>query len=88
MGPDREVVAGRHGHSVREQIGGADDEDHAQREPAARDAGDHRERRDDAVVRAIDQLADVVAGDVQRPGRFDVPRAPHVTTGHRYTGSR
>ena len=68
------IVADRHRHAVGKQVGRADDQDGALGQLSARHTGDHRKRGDDAVVGAVDQLADVVPGAGEDAVRFDVSR--------------
>ena len=74
MRPDRQVIADSHRQAVGDQVGCADNQDDAQRETTTRHTGDDRKRRDDAVVRAVDQLTNVVAGNLKWTRRFDMQR--------------
>ena len=73
---NRLVVAGRHRKAVAKQVRDADDEDHRRRQGATRHAGHDRERRDDAVVGAVDQVGQVVSRHAQSTIEFDVCAVP------------
>jgi hypothetical protein len=65
-----------HGQTVCQKIRDAANEHDLRRQPAACDSGDHGERRDETVIRAVHDLAHVVARDLKRPMRLHVVRCP------------
>ena len=72
VGSNAQIVADTHGQAVSEEIRDADNQHGPRRQGTPRDASDYSERRDDAVVGAVHHVADVVAGDPDRAGRFMV----------------
>ena len=67
-----EVVAHPHREPIGDEVCRADDQHGPAAERAAGDAGHDGERRDDAVVGAVHQVAHVVARDVARSDGFPV----------------
>ena len=67
---DAQIVPDTHGKPVGKEVGGADDEHGARRERPPCDAGDDGKCGDDAVVGAVDHIADVVPGDLDRTSGF------------------
>lgn len=61
--PDTQIVPGAHRKAVRRKTRDADDDDGPGRQRAAGDARDHGEGRDETVVGAVNQIADVMPGD-------------------------
>ena len=74
MRTDAQVIPHAHRQAVGEEIGDADDQPAFADISAAGDAGDYRERRDDAVICAIDRIANVVASDSGGTSRLDMHR--------------
>jgi hypothetical protein len=72
VGSNAQIVADTHGQAVSEEIRHADNQHGPRRQGTPGDPSDHSERRDDAVVSAVHHVADVVAGDLDRAGRFMV----------------
>ena len=69
---NRQKVPHTHRDAISGEVGRADDEHGELRQLAAGDAAHHSEGRDDAVVRAIHQVADVVTRRRGRADRLDV----------------
>lgn len=72
--PDSEVVAHPHRESVGQQIGDTEDEHGNRLQRATRDAGDDGKGGDHAVVRAIDEVANVVLRNSNDAAWLDVQR--------------
>ena len=69
---DRQKVSDTHRDAISGEVGRTDDEHCELRQLATGNTADHGEGRDDAVVRAVHQVADVVTGRSGRAARLDV----------------
>ena len=72
-----EVIPHPHGKAVGQQVGKTDDEDGPGGERASGNARDDRERRDDPIVSAVDQVPEIVTRDLGGPGGFTMQRNTH-----------
>ena len=72
--PYPQVVSNAHRQTVRQQVGHSKHKHSDRRQCAACHAGHHGKCRDDAVIGAVHEIANVVLRDSYRGARLDVQR--------------
>ena len=75
MRADCQVVTYSHGETIRNQVGGADDQYDAQRQTAARNTSHDRKCRDNPIGGAVNQFANVMTRYGEAARRFVVQSA-------------